>query len=99
MYSTKTDRTTGVITDQIGLLTVYRSHKRYPDKIWKIRYIDREKRKRFIFLTNNFSLTAADIALLYKNRWQIELFFKWLKQHLKITSFWGHSENTVKIQL
>ncbi len=99
MYSTKTDRATGVISDQIGVFEVWRSRKRYPDKLRKVKYIDLETGKRFVFLTNNFSLAATDIALLYKNRWQIELFFKWLKQHLKITSFWGHTENAVKTQL
>ncbi len=99
MYSTKTDRTTGVISDQTGVFDVWKSHKRYPDKLRRVRYVDLETGKRFVFLTNNFSLAATDIALLYKNRWQIELFFKWLKQHLKITSFWGHTENAVKTQV
>ena len=65
----------------------------YPEKLRKIRYYDADTDREFIFLTNNFSLTANEIALLYKNRWQIELFFKWIKQHLKVKSFWGHTEN------
>jgi hypothetical protein len=65
----------------------------------KIRYYDTETNREFIFLTNNLTLPVNDIALLYKNTWQIELFFKWIKQHLKVKSFWGHTENAVKIQL
>jgi hypothetical protein len=85
--------------DQIGVFTTGKSPRLYPEKLRKIRYYDTDTDKEFIFLTNNLSLSASDIALLYKNRWQIELFFKWIKQHLKVKSFWGHTENAVKIQL
>ncbi len=65
----------------------------------RIRYYDKDKGKRFIFISNNFELSAEDIALLYKYRWKVELFFKWIKQHLKITSFWGTTANAVRIQV
>ena len=77
----------------------YYPSKYYPDKLRRIAYYDKDMNRTFIFLTNNFELSAAQIALLYKNRWQIELFFKWIKQHLKIKSFWGTSENAVRIQI
>ena len=99
IYSNKVDKSTGVKTDQIGIFTVWKSHQRYPEKIRRIKYIDSETKKEFIFLTNNFKLQATDIALLYKNRWHIELFFKWIKQHLKIKTFWGHTQNAVKTQV
>lgn len=99
MYSFKSDRSTGVMSDQIGVFSITKSHIHYPQKVRRIKYVDNETGEEFIFLTNNFDLSAMDIALLYKNRWQIELFFKWLKQHLKINSFWGHSENAVKTQV
>lgn len=99
MYSKKADKANGVKTDQIGVFSVWKSHKRYPEKLRKIKYKDMETGKNFIFLTNNFDLKATDIALLYKYRWQIELFFKWIKQHLKIKSFWGQTINAVKIQV
>ena len=73
--------------------------KDYPEKLRRIKYYDDETGKTFVFLTNNFDLDATEIALLYKYRWRIELFFKWLKQHLKIKSFWGTSPNAVKIQI
>lgn len=76
-----------------------KSPKLYPEKLRRIRYYDAETDREFIFLTNNMELSSNDIALLYRNRWQIELFFKWIKQHLKVKSFWGHTENAVKIQL
>jgi hypothetical protein len=107
MYSAKSEKANGVMSDQTGLFSVWKSHKRYPEKLRKIKYVDLDTNKEFIFLTNNFELKAIDIALLYKNRWQtvgepcrtIELFFKWIKQHLKIKSFWGHTENAVKTQI
>ena len=71
----------------------------YPDKLRRIKFYDDESKRNFVFLTNNTELTAEQIALLYKNRWQVELFFKWIKQHLKIKSFWGTSENAVRIQI
>ena len=79
--------------------TVYKSAKVYPEEIRKIVYVDPETEKVYIFLTNDFESDALTIALLYKNRWSIELFFKWLKQHLKIKRFWGTSENAVRIQI
>jgi IS4 transposase len=71
----------------------------YPGKLRKVKYYDKEMNRIFVLLTNNMALTAQEIAFLYKNRWQIELFFKWIKQHLKIKSFWGISENAVRIQI
>lgn len=99
MYSNKIDKSTGVQSDQIGKLENYYASKDYPDKIRRIKYFDKETNITFVFLTNNMELTPQEIALLYKNRWQIELFFKWIKQHLKIKSFWGTSENAVRIQI
>ena len=98
IYSRHCDKTS-VKCDQIGVFTTGKSPKLYPKKLRKIRYYDAETNREFIFLTNNMELTANDIALLYKNRWQIELFFKWIKQHLKVKTFWGHTENAVKTQL
>lgn len=98
IYSRPCDKKS-VKSDQIGVFTTGKSPKLYPEKLRKIRYYDKDTDREFIFLTNNFALTANEIALLYKNRWQIELFFKWIKQHLKVKSFWGHTENAVKIQL
>lgn len=99
MYSQKVDKTSGIKYDQIGKFEGYYALKNYPDKIRKIKYYDIETKKTFIFLTNNFELSALNIALLYKQRWQVELFFKWIKQHLKVKSFWGTSENAVRIQI
>jgi len=98
IYSRPCDRTS-VRCDQIGRFSAGKSPQLYPEKLRRIKYYDAESNREFVFLTNNLTLTANDIALLYKNRWQIELFFKWIKQHLKIKSFWGHTENAVKIQL
>lgn len=72
---------------------------KYPDKIRRVKYFDEETDKVFVFLTNNIDLKAIEIAMLYKQRWMVELFFKWVKQHLKIKSFWGTSENAVRIQI
>jgi len=99
MYSNKVDKTTGVKCDQIGKLTGFYVSKQYPDKLRKVKFYDKETKRTFVFLTNNIELTADHIALLYKNRWQVELFFKWIKQHLKIKSFWGNTENAVRIQI
>jgi len=99
IYSNKVNKKTGVKVDQIGKLTGFYISKNYPEKIRRIKYYDIETKRTFIFLTNNTDLTAEQIALLYKNRWQVELFFKWIKQHLKVKSFWGISENAVKIQI
>jgi len=99
LYSRPVEKSKGVIYDQTIMLNNYYAHKDYPEKIRRIKFIDRESGKILIFLTNNFILSASDIAQLYKHRWQIELFFKWIKQHLKIKSFWGQSENAVKTQV
>jgi FOG: Transposase and inactivated derivatives len=98
IYSRPCDKKS-IKCDQIGVFTTGKSPDLYPEKIRKIRYYDVDTNREFIFLTNNFDLTAGEIALLYKNRWKIELFFKWIKQHLKVKSFWGHTGNAVKIQL
>ncbi len=88
-----------ILTDaEIGLM-VYKSRKDYPESLRLVRYYDEEQDREFMFLTNAMDLTAQQIADLYKNRWQIELFFKWLKQHLKIKKFWGTTENAVRIQI
>lgn len=99
MYSKKTDRSTGVLCDQLGKLTGFYVSKDYPEKLRRVKFHDKETGRTFVFLTNNNELSALDIALLYKNRWQVELFFKWIKQHLKVKSFWGTSENAVRIQI
>jgi len=90
---------TGVLSDQTIVLAGQASSKRYPEKLRLIQYYDTETGKLFFFLTNNFKLGALTVAKLYKHRWYIELFFKWIKQHLKIKSFWGQSENAVKTQI
>jgi len=99
IYSNKTDKSTGVKSDQTGKLTGFYTSKDYPEKIRRVRFYDAESQRTFVFLTNNFDLTATQIAFLYKQRWQIELFFKWIKQNLKIKSFWGTTENAVRIQI
>jgi len=99
IYSAKVDKQSGVRCDQTIKLTTYYSHKAYPEKLRRVKYFDKEHGKTYVFLTNNFEITASQVALLYKHRWKIELFFKWIKQHLKIKSFWGESENAVKTQI
>jgi len=99
LYSKPVDKSTGLKLDQTIVLTGYKTGKQYPDKLRKIRYVDLETNKNFTFLTNNFLLPALNVALLYKCRWQIELFFKWIKQHLRIKAFYGTSDNAVKTQL
>jgi len=81
------------------MFTCYKSSRVYKDEVRKVIYWDDEQQRQFIFLTNARNLTALQVANLYKNRWQIELFFKWLKQHLKIKKFWGDTENAVRIQI
>ena len=88
-----------ILTDAEIELTVYKSRRDYPENLRFVRYYDEEQGRVFMFLTNVMDLTALQIADLYKNRWQIELFFKWLKQHLKIKKFWGTTENAVRIQI
>ena len=99
LYSHPKEIDKGIVYDQTILLNNFYSSKDYPEKLRMIKYIDDETEKVLIFLTNNFHLKASEIAQLYKHRWKIELFFKWIKQHLKIKSFWGHSENAVKTQI
>ena len=99
MYSKEVNKTTGVLCDQIGKLSGVKTSKQYPEKIRRVKFYDAETKKTFVFITNNMDLNALHIALLYKNRWQVELFFKWIKQHLKIKSFWGTTENAVRIQI
>jgi hypothetical protein len=98
-YSHPVDKTTGVRSDHTVILTAIDSVKAYPDALRRVSYLDVETRKRFKFLTNNFTLPALTIALIYKSRWQVELFFKWIKQHLRIKAFFGTSENAVKTQI
>ena len=88
-----------VLSDAIGELTVYNSSKAYLGLIRKVCYWDKEQKRRFSFLTNAMELSPLQVAELYKNRWQVELFFKWFKQHLKIKKFWGDTENAVRIQI
>jgi hypothetical protein len=99
IYSIKNENSTGVKADQIGVFTTGNYPKRYPKKIRKISYYDTEQNRDFIFLTNDFNSDANTITELYRKRWSIELFFKWIKQHLKIKSFWGTTENAVNIQV
>jgi len=99
LYSHPKDKTMGILFDQTILLNNYCASKDYPEKIRIIKFRDEQTGKELIFLTNNFQLKATEIAQLYKHRWKIELFFKWIKQHLKIKSFWGQSENAVKTQV
>ena len=89
----------GVISDAIGVFTIYKSAKDYPDELRKIVCIDPEDGIKYIFLTNNLTTSPLTISNLYRNRWSVELFFKWIKQHLKIKKFWGTSENAVRIQI
>ena len=99
VYSAVTDRTTGVICDQRIALDGFYAQKNYPEHLQRIRFKDPESGKTLVFLTNNKTLPALTIAALYKSRWQVELFFKWIKQHLRIKKFLGTSENAVKTQI
>ena len=99
VYSTATDRTTGVIADQKIALDGYYTRRDYPIHIRRVRFRDPETEKTFVFLTNQMTLPATTICDLYKSRWQVELFFKWIKQHLRIKKFYGTSENAVKTQI
>ena len=93
------DKSTGVLSDQTVILSSLESATAYPDTLRKVSYFDAERSKRLKFLTNNFTLPAQTIADLYRQRWQVELFFKWIKQHLRIKAFYGNSENAVKTQI
>jgi len=99
MYSNKVNKNNGVLLDQIGKLKGFYVSKDYPEKLRCIKFYDEETDNDLMFLSNNFDLMAEEIAQLYKYRWKVELFFKWIKQHLKIKSFWGTSLNAVKIQV
>lgn len=99
IYSHTVDRNTGVICDQTVNLTGFYQSKDYPDKLRRIKYYDTQTDKRLVFLTNNFQLKTLLIAKIFKERWQIELFFKWIKQHLRIKSFYGTTPNAVKTQI
>ncbi|MFV9644284.1 MAG: IS4 family transposase [Desulfobacterales bacterium] len=99
LYSAPVDKSTGIICDQTVRLARKNSANAYPDKLRRIKYYDAETNKRFTFLTNHFALEAKTVADLYKCRWQVELFFKWIKQHLRIKSFFGISETAVKTQI
>jgi len=99
LYSNKVDKSTGLRCDQVVKLSGFYQKKDYPEVIRRVKFFDAENEKSFVFLTNNFEIPAFTIALLYKNRWKIELFFKWIKQHLKIKSFYGTSFNAVKTQI
>lgn len=98
-YSRPVDKTTGLRSDHTVILTTIRSAQAYPDPLRRVTYYDVEKQKRLKFLTNNFVLPALTIAKIYKYRWQVELFFRWIKQHLRIKAFYGTSENAVKTQI
>lgn len=99
LYSHKVDKATGVRYDQTVVPTGFYTKKDYPDKLRRIKYFDAEKGRAFIFLTNQFTLPALTIAELYRCRWRVEIFFKWIKQHLRIKKFFGTSENAVKTQI
>jgi len=99
IYSHKVDKAIGIKFDQTVALTGYYSKRDYPEKLRRIKYFDAEKGRSFIFLTNQFTLPAITIAELYRYRWRVEIFFKWIKQHLRIKSFYGTSENAVKTQI
>jgi IS4 transposase len=99
LYSHRVERSTGLRCDQTIVLTGVDSATDYPEKLRRIRYYDKESRKLYGYLTNNFHLPALTIAILFKCRWQVELFFKWIKQHLRIKGFYGTSENAVKTQI
>ena len=99
VYSHKADKQTGILADQTIALNGHLSRKDYPSHLRRIRFRDPETGKNLVFLTNQFTLPATTICALYKSRWQVELFFKWIKQHLRIKAFYGTSENAVKTQL
>jgi len=99
VYSAQTDRSTGIICDQTIALDGFYSKQDYPAHLRRVRFKDPETGKTLVFLTNQMTLPAATICALYKNRWQVELFFKWIKQHLRIKRFFGTSENAVKTQI
>ena len=99
LYSHNIDKSTGVRCDQTVVLTGHYSKKDYPEKLRRIKYFDADKGRSFVFLTNQFTLPPVIIAELYRYRWRVEIFFKWIKQHLRIKKFFGTSENAVKTQI
>ncbi len=99
LYSSPVDRTTGIMCDQIVTLANPVPRAGFPDKLRRIRYFDAQQERRLVFLTNNFTLPPLTVAQLYRSRWQVELFFKWIKQHLRIRKFYGTSENALKTQI
>lgn len=99
LHSQRVDRSTGLRSDQIISLRSFYAAKDYPDKLRRVRFYDAEHARSLVFLTNHFALPALRVAQLYKQRWQVELFFRWLKQHLRIKSFYGSSANAVRTQL
>ena len=99
IFSEKVDRSTGILCDQIIIHTGVKTSKLYPEKLHRVKYFDSETNKTFVFLTNNFTFSALTIAEIFRCRWQIELFFRWVKQHLRIKAFYGNSENAVKTQI
>ncbi len=99
LYSQPVDKSSGILCDQTIVMTGPKTSLRYPSKLRRIKYFDAEAGKKLVFLTNNFGLPAGTIADLYRHRWKVELFFKWIKQHLRIKAFFGTSENAVKTQI
>lgn len=99
LNSGQTDPSTGVLSDQAIMLTGLTTKQKYPECLRRLKYYDAETKMTLIFVTNNFKISALTVAALYKSRWGIETFFKWIKQHLKIQTFWGQSENAVKTQI
>ena len=99
LYSSPKAKDAGIRADQMVVLTTYKSKKDYPENLRRVSYVDKERNKRLVFLTNNFTIPAPVIAEIYKQRWQVELFFKWVKQHLRIKTFYGTSLNAVKSQI
>jgi transposase len=99
VYSSKVDKTTGLRCDQTIKLTGYKTRKDYPAHLRRVKYYDNEHDQEYVYLTNNFEIPALQVAILYRNRWKIETFFKWIKQHLKIKTFWGETQNAVKTQI
>jgi Transposase DDE domain/Domain of unknown function (DUF4372) len=99
LYSSPKDKEAGVRADQVIILATQKSQKAYPDRLRRVGYVDKERKKHLVFLTNNFDIPAKTVADIYKQRWGVELFFKWIKQHLRIKSFYGTSVNAVKSQI
>jgi len=99
IYSRKVDKASGLRCDQIIRLNGYYASKNYPKHLRRVKYFDEEHQQTYVYLTNHFDAAALQIAILYVNRWKVEIFFKWIKQHLRIKKFWGESPNAVKTQI